>query len=312
MVDPAERDAGGVGLQRFTASDGASIAWEQDGSGRPILMLHGLMAHRGFFRAQAPLAEHFRLIGVDLRGHGESGGSQPCHSRESGKLGLATAAAPLDSCFRGDDNLGLDRLAADVAELAAHLDLDGAIGIGWSLGAAVLWRVLAGGEGARFAGAVIVDMTPKVLNEGGWTLGLTPEHCDARAAAFRGEFAAFAAQAGPAIFADGDALGPWAAREFARNDAGAMGAIWQSLVAADLRPLLPRIAQPSLIVHGAHSPLYDAATANYVAGVLLHARAIAFQRSAHAPQLEEPERFNALVTEFAASLPQIRQPQNMI
>ena len=293
-------------MELFTASDGARIAWEEVGSGRPVVMLHGLMAPRGFFSAQAPLAEQFRLIGVDLRGHGGSATSR--HPRESGDSASSLGEGQRDSRFRGNDEeeFGLDRLAADVAELAAHLDLERAIGIGWSLGASVLWRVLAGAEGNRFAGAVIVDMTPKVLNDGDWTLGLTPEHCEARAAAFAGDFPAFAAQAGPAVFADGHALGDWAGREFARNDGAAMGAIWQSLVAADLRPLLPGITQPSLIVHGARSPLYEPATARYIAGVLPDARVISFPGSAHAPQLEEPERFNALVTEFAASLPPIR------
>jgi pimeloyl-ACP methyl ester carboxylesterase len=282
-------------LKQFTAADGTRIAWEEAGSGRPLVLLHGLMAHRGFFEAQAPLAAQFRLIGVDLRGHGESSSSLPRSGEE------------------GEDVL--DRLATDIAELAEALDLDGAIGVGWSLGASVLWRVLAGQAGRRFAGAVIVDMTPKVLNEDGWRLGLTPEHCQARAAAFRDGFAEFTGIAGPAIFApdgDGASLGTWAGEQFARNDGAAMGAIWASLVEADLRPLLPRITQPTLIVRGAQSPLYGPETAEYLAGALPDARTVEFARSGHAPHLEEPERFNALVSEFAASLPRIRQPQTMI
>lgn len=269
-------------MHLFTASDGARIAWDEAGSGRPLVMLHGLMAHRGFFRAQDPLIAGHRLIGVDLRAHGGSD---------------------------KDGALTLDRLAADVAELVAHLDLRDAIGIGWSLGAALLWRLLAGPEAARFAGAVIVDMTPKVLNEGDWSLGLTPDHCEARATAFAGDFPAFATLAGPAIFADGAVHGAWAAGEFAHNDGPAMGAIWRSLVAADLRPLLPRIVQPSLIIHGLRSPLYEPATAEYLAEALPNGRAIPFSRSGHAPHLEEPERFNALVADFAASLPHIHQKQ---
>jgi pimeloyl-ACP methyl ester carboxylesterase len=273
-------------LEQFTAADGTRIAWAEAGSGRPIVLLHGLMAHRGFFEAQAPLGAQFRLISIDLRGHGDSRGpgQQPA----------------------------LTELTEDVAALAEALDLEGAIGVGWSLGASVLWRVLAGQAGRRFAGAVIIDMTPKVLNEDGWTLGLTPEHCEARAAAFRDGFSEFAGIAGPAIFApdgDGAALGTWAGEQFARNDGVAMGAIWASLVEADLRPLLPCITQPTLIVRGAQSPLYGPETAHYLARALPDARTVEFARSGHAPHLEEPERFNALVTQFAASLPRIRQPQ---
>jgi pimeloyl-ACP methyl ester carboxylesterase len=302
-------------LGEFTASDGARIAWEEAGSGRPLVLLHGLMAHRGFFRAQAPLGERFRLISVDLRGHGASRGTPAAnpsrHPRESGDPASYALTEKLDSRFRGNDDLGLDRVAADIVELAEALDLEGAIRVGWSLGASVLWQVLAGRSGRRFAGAVIVDMTPKVLNEGEWNLGLTPDHVEARSAAFRDDFPTFAAIAGPAIFAPGSdpALGAWAAREFAGNDGAAMGAIWQSLAEADLRPLLPRIAQPTLIVRGVQSPLYGPETADYLARALPNARIAAFAGSGHAPHVEEPERFNALVADFAASLPRIRQPQ---
>src|SRR3569623_1373578 len=69
------RDAasGGEGiLDFFTASDGTRIAYRDEGSGTPLVLLHGLMAHGGFFRAQADLAAEFRVIAIDLRGHGAS------------------------------------------------------------------------------------------------------------------------------------------------------------------------------------------------------------------------------------------------
>jgi pimeloyl-[acyl-carrier protein] methyl ester esterase len=201
-----------------------------------------------------------------------------------------------------------------VAALTEELDLDGAIGVGWSLGASILWRLLSGATGRRFTGAVIVDMTPKVLNEGGWTLGLSPELCEARRQAMSDGFEAFAHAAGSAIFAqpvrdEHQALAAWAGAEFARNDPAAISAIWTSLVEEDLRGALPRIAQPTLVVHGAHSQLYGAATAEHLVEALPNARALPFARSGHAPHLEEPERFNALVTDFAATLPPVFQTQ---
>ena len=275
-------------MQHFTASDGASIAYQDEGRGRPLVLLHGLMAHQAFYDPQRPLAQHFRLIRVDLRGHGGSG----------------DAGSPLT----------VDRLAQDVAELASTLDLQQAIGIGWSLGASVLWRVLAGPEGALFAGSVVIDMTPRVLNAGTWQLGLSPELCEARSAAIRSDFSTFAANAGQAIFtqpiADGNrALADWASVEFARNDPAAIGSIWASLVDEDFRADLQRISQPSLIVHGANSQLYGPGTADYLAQALPNARAVRFERSGHAPHLEEPEKFNRLIREFAAGLSAARETQ---
>jgi pimeloyl-[acyl-carrier protein] methyl ester esterase len=274
-------------LPHFTARDGARIAYSDEGAGRPLVLLHGMMAHTGFFKGQRPLATQFRLVSVDLRGHGQS--------RHDGALDVAT-------------------LAGDVAELAELLDLEGAIGVGWSLGASILWRLLSGATGRRFAGAVIVDMTPKVLNEGDWQLGLSPELCEARRDAMAQGFEAFANAAGSAIFAqpvrdEHQALAGWAGAEFARNDPAAIAAIWNSLVEEDLRGALPRIAQPTLVIHGAHSQLYGSATAEHLVAALPNARAALFPDSGHAPHLEEPERFNALVQDFAASLPPVFQTQ---
>jgi pimeloyl-ACP methyl ester carboxylesterase len=283
-------------LQHFTASDGARIAFEDEGGGRPLLLLHGLMAHSGFFERQRELADSFRLIRPDLRGHGRS---------RAGRGGKS-----------GDPALSIDRLAADVAELAADLDLRDCVAVGWSLGASVLFGLLAGPASGRFAGAVIVDMTPRVLNEGDWTLGLSNEVCGARLQAIREDFGGFAAGAGAAIFAqpprDGSgALAEWAGAEFARNDPAEIADLWSSLVGADLRPLLPRIAQPTLVVHGARSHLYGADTADYLVAALPDAAAVEFAESGHAPHLEQPELFNRTLRDFAASLPRVRETQTI-
>lgn len=275
-------------MERFTASDGVSIAYEVNGTGRPLLLLHGLMAHRGFFEAQRPLASDFRIIAVDLRGHGDS--------RTDG--------------LRPD----VARIAADVAELAEHLELEDAIGVGWSLGASVLWHVLAGPASRRFAGAVIVDMTARVLNEGDWQLGLSRETCDARTAAISDDYPSFAAAAGQNIFAqpveDGKrALAAWAGEQFGRNDGATMGAVWTSLVATDDRPLLAGIGQPTLIIHGGKSQLYGPETAQHLATALPKARILTFDRSGHAPHMEQPELFNAAIRDFAASLPPVRHTE---
>lgn len=277
-------------MQHFIAPDGARIAFDDQGTGRPLVFLHGLMANRSFFDAQRALAAGFRVISVDLRGHGESPSS---------------------------DGLTVSQLADDVAALADHLGLDDAVVIGWSLGAAVLWELLDGPAKARFAGAVIVDMTPRVLNDASWTLGLTREICDARSAAIRDDFEGFARNAGAAIFAppfaaERTALAAWAADQFASNDGAAIGALWESLVDQDFRPVLPRIEQPTLIIHGAHSHLYGADTAERIAALMPRARLLAFDRSGHAPHIEQPDLFNQAIEGFAARLPHARETQTSI
>lgn len=288
-VHPEKRRSRGGGvLQQFTVSDGARIAFEDSGSGRPLVLLHGLMAHSGFFAQQRELAADFRLIAVDLRSHGksESDGTPPT----------------------------VERLAADVAELVEGLELEEAVGVGWSLGASVLWHVLSGHAGERFSASVVVDMTPRVLNEGEWDLGLSVETCEARRVAIRDDFKNFAVAAGQAMFAqpltaEKKAIAHWAADEFARNDASDIGALWASLIREDYREALAAIRQPTLVIHGAHSQLYGSGTAEHIVSALPQARSVQFDRSGHAPHMEQPELFNRLVRDFAASLPRVREPQ---
>lgn len=278
-------------MQHFTASDGARIAYRDEGGGRPLVLLHGLMAHGGFFQGQAALADRFRLIRIDLRGHGASG---------------AAGAAPT-----------VAQLADDVAQLVEALELEDAIGIGWSLGATLLWHLLDGPAGDRFAGAVVVDMTARVRNDEAWELGLSAETCEARTEAIAGDFESFAIGAGQGIFAQpiDEARRPiadWASFEFARNDPATIAALWASLEREDLRALLGRIGQPTLVVHGAHSQLYGDGTADHLVCALPNARAVRFGRSGHAPHIEEPELFNRIVEDFAAGLPRVRHTQTNI
>jgi pimeloyl-ACP methyl ester carboxylesterase len=275
-------------LQGFTASDGTRIAYHDSGSGAPMVLLHGLMAHGGFFREQASLSTDFRIITIDLRGHGAT---------------PADGAAPT-----------IERMAADVAELAEALGLQGAIGVGWSLGATVLWHVLAGPAAARFAGAVVVDMTARVRNDEEWDLGLTPEACEARTIAIRDDYESFALTAGQTIFAqplaEGHrALADWASLEFAKADPAAMASVWQSLIRQDVRALLERIEHPTLIIHGAQSTLYGEETAGHLVAALPRARAVRFEASGHAPHLEQPALFNSTLKDFADGLSPARTPE---
>ncbi|MGZ8337465.1 MAG: alpha/beta fold hydrolase, partial [Allosphingosinicella sp.] len=155
--------------------------------------------------------------------------------------------------------------------------------------------------------AVVVDMTARVLNDDEWDLGLSPEACEARSAAIRDDFPNFAAAAGLAIFAEPAETGPrplaeWASAEFARNDPEAIAALWDSLVRQDVRKLLLGIQHPTLIVHGAQSRLYGEDTADHLVAALPDARAVRFDRSGHAPHLEQPALFNEVLSDFADRL----------
>ncbi|HEX8481272.1 MAG TPA: alpha/beta fold hydrolase [Allosphingosinicella sp.] len=131
---------------RFTASDGADLAWHELGEGRAVVLLHGLFSSADMnwirFGHAAELASRgLRVIMPDLRAHGES-------------------AAPHDEA-----SYPPDVLARDGMELIAHLALtDYDLG-GYSLGARTSARMAI--LGARPKRLVIAGMGLRGMLETG-------------------------------------------------------------------------------------------------------------------------------------------------
>ena len=121
-------------IHRFSAFDGVELAWHEIGTGRPVVLLHGLFSSARmnwikFGHAAAIAARGFRVILPDLRAHGDS-------------------AKPHDAGSYPADVLTDDGLA-----LIAHLGLslgDYDLG-GYSLGGRTVVRMLARGAAPRRA-----------------------------------------------------------------------------------------------------------------------------------------------------------------
>ncbi|HMI99061.1 MAG TPA: alpha/beta fold hydrolase [Gaiellaceae bacterium] len=50
-----------------------ALALSDSGQGRPVVLLHGLTCHLGYWLRVVPLLEGIRLVALDFRGHGHSG-----------------------------------------------------------------------------------------------------------------------------------------------------------------------------------------------------------------------------------------------
>ena len=66
----------------------------------------------------------------------------------------------------------------------------------------------------------------------------------------------------------------------------------------DLRAQLSAIAQPTLLIHGENDPLMPLAAAHWLADALPDARLKVFGGAAHAPFINDPERFARLLADF--------------
>lgn len=102
-----------VSHHEFASSDGGTIHVVERGRGRPLVLIHGVTLQAGVW---APLlhllADRYRVLAVDVRGHGLS---------RAGRAGFGRKVA-----------------AGDVATLLEHFDLHDAVIAGHSMGGMIL------------------------------------------------------------------------------------------------------------------------------------------------------------------------------
>lgn len=136
----ASQTKSGSGSGTITTKDGTQIFYKDWGTGQPIVFHHGWPLSSDDWDAQMLffLAQGYRVIAHDRRGHGRS--------------------------TQTDIGNEMDTYAADVAELAAHLDLKNAIHVGHSTGGGEVARYVAKyGPGGRVAKAVLVGAVPPIM-----------------------------------------------------------------------------------------------------------------------------------------------------
>ena len=71
-----------------------------------------------------------------------------------------------------------------------------------------------------------------------------------------------------------------------------------SLASADLRPVLPSVALPVLLIHGSADTICPSSASRYMAEQLPDARLVEMEGVGHAPFLSRSAEFTALLTKF--------------
>lgn len=264
-----------------TSSDGVQIAVQESGNpdGKPIIFIHGLLgSHLSWEKQlQDKQLQNYRLITFDLRGHGLSG--KPQHE-----------AAYIDGKLWADD------LAVVIDKSKAHKPLL----VGWSLGGAVITNYLAAYNDARISGVMyvggVVELTesqiPAHPNEyRDMVSDDLKTHLDGQRAFLRLCF-----------YQQPDS------ETFERLLANAALVSWpmQRAVPSMSIPLekgLKNVQVPMLFMYGKHDVLVHPENALARAkSVNPRIQSLIYERSGHTPFVEESERFNHDLNNFARSL----------
>ncbi|MEU2200024.1 alpha/beta hydrolase [Isoptericola sp. NPDC019482] len=262
-------------MTTLVADDGVRLDYTAHGdpAGRAVVLLAGFKAAATSWRYQvAPLvAAGFRVLTVDLRGHG-------------------AAERP--------GAVAMDRRGRDVGAVLDALDLHGAVLVGGSMGASSIWSYLAQGDADRVAAVVSVDQTPAMLNAEGWPHG------------FYGYDESVADTYFAAGIPDTGKGTPLARRglrlvRLLRAMRGAERtlspdelALLHDHATRDWRQVVATATMPVLFVAGADSEFWPSTHAAASAALAPRGESAVIARDGHAANVEQPREFNRVVLEF--------------
>lgn len=262
------------------AVNGTTLEVLDRGQGRPLVFIHGLMCSGLFFARQVDhFVDRFRVIVPDLRGHGESDKPPSGH----------TVAA----------------YAEDMHALFAELEVERPVVVGWSMGSMIAYELVKSHGSDSIAGLVIVDQPPSDFAWPDYEFGFfTPEVLDQTLEELQTNGAALIEMLAGLMLHDpaADELG-WIRVEMQKVPEAIAATILVSQTLKDYRAFLPEIQVPTLVAFGTDPKLSSPGAGAYIADRVPGAKLELFEASSHAPFLEEPDRFNAVLADFVESLP---------
>jgi pimeloyl-[acyl-carrier protein] methyl ester esterase len=297
-----------------------SLHVEVTGSGEPLLLIHGWGMHGGMWGSAAErLAQDFRVIAVDLPGHGFSNGKGG-GGRGKGKTGAHFLSLPTSpqsfDVMKGEER----RTAGDsgsppfplppspfslddiVDELSAQFDAPLNL-CGWSLGGqvALRWAQRYPQQVRRLA---LVASTPCFVRRTGWDCAMAAETLAEFAGALEQNYALtlrrFLALQVRGSENERDLLAELRAALFSRGEPelAALRSGLSILRDSDLREALPQIESPSLVIAGERDTLTPPQASRHIAERMPQARLALVEGAAHAPFLSHPDQFVACIKDF--------------
>lgn len=269
-------------MPTITTDDGVRLAYTEHGdpAGPPVVLIAGFRAAATTWAAQQRALGRagYRVLSLDRRWHGRSD--------------------------RPHAGATMRQHGADVAEFLEQLGLTGVVLVGGSMGGNVVWAFVDQVGTDRVRAIVIVDQTPKMLNDDDWPYGFYDYTTGNRDTLF--------AESVPDP-------GRWSARS---KGLVRMIRLLRSLdtatarsplsrpeldllhdhATADWRSTIASTAVPVLFVAGAESDFWPPEHAAASAALAPHGEAIVIPKDGHAANIEQPAAFNRALLAFLQRL----------
>lgn len=273
-------------MSHFFADDGARIHVKISGEGSPLIMLHGwTSSSQEWFPFLPELQKRHQVYRWDARGHG----GHPA----------------------GDDaSPTVERMAADLANLLDHYEIDKVAVVGHSMGALTLWQYIRDYGTQRLSRLCFIDQSPKLVTDKDWPHGIYGNFDNNKSRemlrCLREDFAeavlrltAFGLNERAREKYLAGASGWEHSRSVLRTlDPDPLIKCWDSLTKADYRDVLGNIDVPSMLVYGGQSNFYSKETAHYVANSLPNALFRIYEGTDHSPHQWQRERFTRELMAF--------------
>ncbi|WP_089250742.1 alpha/beta fold hydrolase [Rhodococcoides kyotonense] len=272
-------------VRQATGIDGTNIVYRVSGpaSGRPLVLLHGWAQSSACWGEEvlADLAEEYRLIAVDLRGHGYS------DAPTSGYADSKNWAGDVDAVLTEEG------ITSD------------AVLLGWSYGGLVICDYLAEHGSGAVAGVVLVGAITSIgRGEQGGRVGTSMRAAipDAMAEEPRVAIRALGSF-GNALTGPVEGKGAQAQALFGLTLATpprVRAALFDRTVSHD--ELLRTLDVPALVVHGTADTVVDVSAGRHAASLIPKVTASYWDGVDHGPFVADPERFVADVSNFVEGL----------
>jgi pimeloyl-ACP methyl ester carboxylesterase len=279
----------GARRRRFTTGDGVRLNFIDAGEGRAIVMLPGWSQSAAMFRHQiAALKARYRVIAMDPRGHGDS--EAPAHGYNP------------------------HRMALDLRELIAALGLSGIVLLAHSSGVKIVWAYWELFESDRLQKLVIVDDSPRLLDNPAWSEASRAEVGPMYFTGDLDRFAvdllapdgeaftrtAMASMFSPSFVRDRPEEFAWILEENLKMPREKAIELLYATSGMDWRGTIKRVRLPTLVV-GAEGSTHKVAVIAWIAGRIPGARLRIYGRDeggSHFMFIENAEGFNAELMAF--------------